>query len=132
MHHLVYTSIASAHLSEDELQRQLAHWCDTNAALSVTGVLLYSESNIMQVLEGPAESIHPLYKTIEADVRHRSVTKLADGPVQSRAFAEWSMRFRAVEIDEFTHLVRQATTGPAHAQGLLPLLEAFGAPEPLA
>ncbi|HEX8328161.1 MAG TPA: BLUF domain-containing protein [Hymenobacter sp.] len=132
MHHLVYTSVASAHLSEDELQRLLGHWRDTNAALGVTGVLLYSEGNILQVLEGRDDAIHPLYKTIEADVRHRSVTKLADGPVQSRAFAEWSMRFRTVEIEEFTHFVRRAATGQPHAQGLLPLLEAFGTPEPLA
>ncbi|HEX8506543.1 MAG TPA: BLUF domain-containing protein, partial [Hymenobacter sp.] len=127
---LVYSSVASTPLTEEELQRQLLHWRDTNAALGVTGVLLYSEGNIMQVLEGAAEVIHRLYDTIAADIRHRSVTKLADGPVQGRAFTNWSMRFRTVETADFAHFVQQASAAPKHARGLLPLLEAFLSPEP--
>lgn len=130
MHHLVYSSSASVSLTEDELQRQLLHWRDTNAALGVTGVLLYSEGNIMQVLEGTAEAIHPLYDAIAADIRHRSVTKLADGPVPGRAFTDWSMRFRAVETTDFANFVQQANAAPEHARGLVPLLEAFLSPQP--
>ncbi|WP_310397730.1 BLUF domain-containing protein [Hymenobacter sp.] len=133
MHHLVYTSTASDPLTEAELQRQLSRWRVNNARLGVTGVLLYSEGSILQVLEGAAEHLHALFATIAADVRHRSVTKLADGPVPGRVFAGWSMRFRSVSTTDFTRFVPQREAAiPSHASELVPLLEAFMAQEPLA
>ena len=89
MYHLVYTSNANLGLTETELQGQLAHWRSTNARLNITGLLLFSTGgNIMQVLEGEALEVQRLYAVIAADVRHRNVVKLADGPVPDRAFAD--------------------------------------------
>lgn len=75
----------------------LPHWREKNAHLGVTGMLLCSEGATMRVLEGDAEALHTLFAAIAADVRHRSVTKLADGPVAGRVFADWSMRFRTFD-----------------------------------
>ena len=124
MHHLVYFSTASVLLTEEELHQQVAQWREKNARLDVTGVLLYSEGNILQVLEGAAATVQPLFAAIAADVRHRGVTKLADGPVPGRAFANWSMQMKSVEIADFTRLLQQQP-GSGHAKGLMPLLEAF-------
>jgi hypothetical protein len=132
MHHLVYSSTANIGLTEAELQRQLVHWRTTNANLNITGLLLCStEGNIMQVLEGDAALVHQLYAVIAADVRHRSVVKLADGPVPGRAFADWSMHFRSVEPSDFSRLAPRADAAPEHIRNLVPLLEAFMAGEPL-
>lgn len=131
MHHLVYTSTANVPLTEANLRGQLGHWRATNARLGVTGVLLYSEGNVLQVLEGEAEAIHSLFSNIANDVRHRSVTKLADGPVQGRAFSDWSMRFRTVESADYERFVQQINFAPNHASSLAPLLEAFMASDPL-
>ena len=131
MHHLVYTSTASISLPEEELQRQLPRWRATNAGLGITGVLLYCEGNILQVLEGAFEEVRRLFATIAADVRHHSVTKLADGPVPGRAFFEWSMHFRAVETTDFARFARHPDAATDHAGELLPLLEAFMQPPAL-
>ena len=124
MHHLVYVSLASTNQPEATLLLQLNHWRATNARLNITGLLLLSDAgDIMQVLEGEQATVHTLYAVIAADRRHRSVVKLADGPIPTRAFANWSMHFRTVPATDFTRLVPQP--GPAHARNLLPLLETF-------
>ena len=132
MHHLVYSSTASMGLTEAELQRHLGHWRATNANLNITGLLLYSsEGHILQVLEGDAPLVHQLYATIAADPRHRSVVKLADGPVAGRAFADWSMQFRRVATADFVRLVPHPDAPAEYLRNLVPLLEAFMAEEPL-
>lgn len=130
MHHLVYASTANFSLSETDLRRLLGPWRANNACLNITGVLLYSEGNILQVLEGDANALHHLFATIAADPRHRSVVKLADGPVSSRTFAEWSMQFRAVDPSDFTRFVQRMNLALDPARRLVPLLESFMAPEP--
>ena len=130
MHHLVYTSHANSPLTEEELHRLLGRWRAKNARLNVTGVLLYSAGDILQVLEGDAQTLHALFATIAADARHRNVTKLADGPAPGRMFAGWSMQFRAVDAADFKRFVRQMDTAPNHARRLAPLLEAFMEQEP--
>lgn len=131
MHHLVYTSTANVPLTEAYLHEHLEHWRATNAHLGVTGVLLYSEGNVLQVLEGEAEAIHSLFANIANDVRHRSVTKIADGPVQGRAFSEWSMKFRTVESSDYDRFLQHIRGGPSHASSLAPLLESFMAADSL-
>jgi hypothetical protein len=129
MHYIVYTSTANYPFDEADLKRLMGQWRATNARLGITGVLLYSEGNIMQVLEGPPEAVHGLFKIIAADVRHRAVVKLGDGTVQSRAFVDWSMRFRAVDTTDFERFVQQTKASSSHANNLAPLLEVFMAPE---
>ena len=131
LHHLVYSSTANINLTETELHQQLGPWRTKNAQLAITGLLLFSEGHILQVLEGDASQVHQLYATIAADPRHRSVVKLADGPVPTRAFAEWSMQMRTVEVADFTRLVPMPELVPEHVGNLLPLLESFMADAPL-
>ena len=133
MHHLVYSSTAAPHLTEAQLQEQLGRWRTTNARLHITGLLLYSTAGqIMQVLEGDADLVHRLYSTIAADIRHRDVVTLADGPVPNRAFADWSMQFRSVDPADFSRLMPGPDAAPEHVRNLVPLLEAFMAEDPLA
>ena len=132
MHHLIYSSIANSGLTENELQRLLGHWRATNAKLNITGLLLYgTEGQVLQVLEGDALLVHKLYAAIAADPRHRSVVKLADGPVPGRAFTDWSMHFRSVDTADFAGLEPRSDVTPEHIRNLMPLLEAFMAEEPL-
>ena len=131
LHHLIYSSTANINLTEAELQRLLYHWRINNVDLGITGLLLYSEGHILQVLEGDANLVHRLYASIAADPRHRSVVKLADGPVPTRAFVGWSMHLCTVDAADFTRLVPLSDAVPAHVGNLLPLLEAFMAEVPL-
>ncbi|SFQ50174.1 BLUF domain-containing protein [Hymenobacter arizonensis] len=129
MHHIVYSSRTIYPFNEADLKYLMNQWRAKNARLDVTGVLLYSEGDIMQVLEGPAAAVQGIFKTIAADVRHQAVIKLSDGPVQGRAFANWSMRFRAVDTDDFERFVQQTKAASQYGDTLAPLLEVFMAPE---
>ena len=125
MHHLVYTSSTTVLLTEADLHRSLSQWQAANAHAGITGVLLYSEGDIMQVLEGEVDRVRALFATIAGDVRHRDVTKLADGPVDERTFADWSMRFRSVPSADFKRFLEPSPSASASATRLLLLLQAF-------
>jgi len=130
-HHLIYSSTANINLTEAELQRLLDHWRIKNTQLGITGLLLYSEGHILQVLEGDADVVYSLYATIAANPHHRSLVKLADGPVANRVFTDWSMQMRTVDATDFTRIVLTSNSMPEHIGNLLPMLEAFMAEVPL-
>ena len=94
---LVYQSKATVPFSTEQLAQLLRPWRVSNHAQHISGLLLYGDEDIIQVIEGPAESVHALYHIIAADARHFDVITLADGPIQERAFAEWSMGFSALD-----------------------------------
>jgi hypothetical protein len=104
LYHLVYQSFATTPFSEEQLQALLTHSRQWNTDHSLTGVLLYSEGGIMQVLEGPEDEVRYIFNRISGDRRHSGVTKLSDGPVIQRNFSQWSMAFKAVNPDDFAQL----------------------------
>jgi hypothetical protein len=105
LHHLVYQSSATTPISESHLEALLTQSRTWNEAHALTGVLLYSHGDIMQVLEGTEEEVRYIFNCIEQDTRHYGVTKLSDGPIVERNFAQWSMGFKAVNPNEFRHLL---------------------------
>jgi hypothetical protein len=60
-----------------------------NAALDVTGALLFTGSHFAQLLEGPSAAVDELMNSIRADPRHRGVDVVLNGPVRTRRFAAW-------------------------------------------
>jgi hypothetical protein len=96
MHHIIYLSQVSASLSEDELRRLLEECRANNKWRNITGILLYSDRQFMQLLEGEEADVAQLYAKVTQDRRHTGVIKLADKPITHRSFAEWSMAFETV------------------------------------
>ena len=75
-----------------------------NAALSVTGFLLFSGKGFIQILEGPTEGIHEIYlKKICADKRHTNLNILNDCFVSRGNFTDWSMvyQYKDGELSNF-------------------------------
>ncbi|AWN40447.1 BLUF domain-containing protein [Methylobacterium durans] len=64
-----------------------------NAAVDVTGALMFNGGAFAQVLEGPRRGVEDTFERIQRDLRHGDVTVLQCGPVESRGFANWSMAF---------------------------------------
>lgn len=104
MKHIVYMSRAVRPLSDQDLQELLAQCRRDNARQNVTGVLFYSHGNIAQLLEGDPTVLEPLYEKIARDGRHSNVVKLADKPISTRSFFDWSMAFHPLESTGFTTL----------------------------
>ena len=63
-----------------------------NSSKGITGCLLVGKNSFLQILEGPADLIQALYKTISEDNRHTNVKKLCDEPLDTRLFSDWSMK----------------------------------------
>ncbi len=90
---LSYVSSASGgELSESALTALILECQELNRTLDVTGVLFVAEGRFMQILEGRRGVVDWLYANIVDDPRHCRVTKVTDGPIATRAFADWSMR----------------------------------------
>jgi hypothetical protein len=96
----VYVSAAVDPFSASELVHLLDTARRNNAALGVTGMLLYKDGNFMQVLEGDEATVRNVYAKIERDPRHRGLLTLLQGTTEERQFADWSMAFRDLDAPE--------------------------------
>lgn len=91
-------------MAEPDLEKVLAQARAWNLEHDLTGILLYSDGVIMQVLEGAEAEVRAIFARIARDSRHVNVLKLADGPIGQRQFVGWSMGFKAVDSNDFAHL----------------------------
>lgn len=97
MKNIVYVSTAVKLMHENQLFDILHNARQHNAALNISGILLYSEGTFIQVLEGKDSVIDALYSRIEADRRHKSVVKLIDEPIAEKSFSQWLMGFTVTD-----------------------------------
>ena len=96
----VYASSAVRPFDSSELQQLLEKSRENNAALGVSGMLLYKDGNFLQVLEGREAAVHALAEKIHRDPRHNRVTTLLEGFESEYQFPAWSMGFRDLELEE--------------------------------
>ena len=99
LYSLVYVSSATKPFSVDELRTLLERTRANNTRRSISGMLLYKDGNFMQALEGEEATVKGVYGTIAQDPRHTGAIMLLKGPIETRAFAEWSMGFRDLRAD---------------------------------
>ncbi|MFD1143407.1 BLUF domain-containing protein [Larkinella insperata] len=101
---IVYLSSSSGLFSTDELTAILQQSRKNNSALGITGILLYFNGSIIQVLEGSEEKVKTLYQTISLDQRHRGITKLYSRIIDKRSFSEWSMGYKTLTASQMDNL----------------------------
>lgn len=100
MFYLVYVSSATRPFSEADLSDLLETSRENNAKLGITGMLLYKDGNLMQVLEGEEELVRALYEKIGTDPRHDGAITLHQSIAEERQFPDWSMGFRNLDSPE--------------------------------
>lgn len=81
---------------EDQLAPILASAQRHNSVNGVTGMLLYSGGNFMQVLEGSGVTVQKTYERIAQDPRHDHLELITRVQVNQRQFADWSMGLRQI------------------------------------
>jgi hypothetical protein len=91
---LIYVSSEKRPLSDDELDKILESCVRQNTLSGVTGMLLYSEGNFLQVLEGSEAAIEETYQRICQDARHTNFFLLSKEEIPQREFSAWQMGFR--------------------------------------
>lgn len=110
----VYLSSSTGLLSEDELSIILDKSQKNNRASGITGILLYFNGNIIQVLEGPEETVKSLYQTISHDSRHSNLINLYSQPIEQRSFPDWTMGYKtlsAIELNDIKGLIPSTVEG---------------------
>jgi hypothetical protein len=95
---LVYVSAAVLPFSKRDLLDLLAQSRENNAKLEITGMLLFKKGNFLQALEGPRETVLPLYQKIGKDPRHLRLTTLSQCKITQRDFPDWSMGFHDLGV----------------------------------
>lgn len=74
----------------------------------ITGMLLYSGGNFLQVLEGAHAQVHATFERICQDPRHRNITVLTEEEVAERHFSHWSMGYRQLGAQEVAQFPQYA------------------------
>lgn len=97
---LAYTSVATQHMSHDELLHLFDSARLCNQRNGITGMLLYMDDCFFQVLEGQEDMVDSLYDKICQDKRNHHVMKLIREPIIERTFTEWTMSYEHVTREE--------------------------------
>ena len=88
---LMYASRVSESFRPEGLSAILRKSTTNNPSIGVTGVLCFSGSIFLQVLEGGRSHVSKLYNRISQDPRHTEVVLLSYEEIDERRFAGWSM-----------------------------------------
>lgn len=97
---LVYVSNRKPNCSNEEIEKILNSCKQNNPSLDITGVLLYSDSKFIQMVEGKSNVIMELYDKIKSDNRHDDVRMISYGPIKEKSFPSWHMGVRDIGSGE--------------------------------
>lgn len=111
--YIAYLSTCNKPLATDAVDKILASAQAYNKKVGVTGALLYDESNFLQYIEGPADSIDDVYQRICAASQHNRIFQLGSGHIKKRIFDHWHMGFCRA-----THSAIQSMTNANWEQSL--------------
>ena len=75
-HAICYVSSANSDLSQQQI-KVLFNFCkEQNEQKDIKGILLYSEGNFFQIMEGEKDTVLAVFKKIEQDPRHYGLIKI--------------------------------------------------------
>ena len=90
---ITYVSSAVSRFNETSLLDLVDQCQQNNERLGITGILVYSDGNFMQVIEGADLPTLALYERIRHDIRHRDVTTVHHQSIEVCEFEGWSMAY---------------------------------------
>lgn len=125
-----YVSTASEQLTETEIKKTLEFSKNWNTDHDITGILLFSEGNFFQVLEGDKELLQNLFERIKSDSRHYNVMRIFGKEIDNAKFTGYAANFITVD-SQFTekdfgrYLSKIATLNPAIQTSVKYILKNF-------
>ena len=109
LHQIIYTSAAIPSATLEDFKAIAEHASRKNKSLGVTGMMLFTDGVIFQVLEGEKDVVEALYDRIARDHRHSGVLRMISRSAEQREFAKWSMGFSEMTIEQVTDLAFMLT-----------------------
>ena len=95
-----YISTPMRPMSTEDLMQILNSARLNNIQLGVSGMLLFTGSEFIQILEGEEKVIEELLATIKQDPRHRDFRIIEKKKITAREYADWTMGFKRVDKDD--------------------------------
>ncbi|HKL35931.1 MAG TPA: BLUF domain-containing protein [Salegentibacter sp.] len=92
-----YVSTVNPALSESEIQAALDFSKDWNNNNNITGILLYSQGNFFQVLEGQEQLLKELFERIKLDERHHNIITIFQKPIPDVQFDGYEADFISLD-----------------------------------
>jgi len=92
-----YVSSVNPNLTEDDIQEVLKYTRNWNNNNGITGILLYSDGNFFQVLEGEKEVLKSLLAKIMKDNRHHNVMVIFEKEVSQTKFDNYQSDFISLD-----------------------------------
>jgi hypothetical protein len=89
---LIYSSAAIDGLRYADFVSLMARAEESNGQNAITGILCYGSGQFLQALEGERAAVNALYHHIAKDLRHTQCQLLSVEEIDTRDFAEWSMK----------------------------------------
>lgn len=97
---LIYVSNRKPSCTAQEIDNILAACKKNNPPLDITGVLLYSDTKFIQLVEGESKVIMGLYDKIKTDSRHSNAMMISYNPIKEKSFPSWHMGSRQLKGNE--------------------------------
>ena len=96
---IAYVSSTRGFLTVAEILEILVASREKNRVREITGMLLYKDGNVLQIIEGEEAAVNSLFEVIQKDVRHTGIIKLYQKRVEERDFPEWTMGFHDLDAE---------------------------------
>lgn len=97
MYRIIYLSSGIKIFSDEEINEILKTSRTNNLENNITGLLLYSDGNFIQILEGKKEDIEKTYGKISMDARHKNIILVSKGKIKERSFSDWEMGYSIID-----------------------------------
>jgi hypothetical protein len=108
-----YLSTANKDLNQDEVAELLDLTEIRNNNAGVNGLLIYSDGNFFEVIEGEETKIKELFENIKVDPRHRNILivfeKSIDKPLfddKEANFISENTKHRQMEVENFLYYIK--------------------------
>ncbi len=83
---IAYISNRSPSVSDKDVDLVLSQADQFNNQNDITGLLVYSDENFFQLIEGEKDKVIQLYKKISKDTRHRNVIKFLEREISNSSY----------------------------------------------
>lgn len=88
---LIYASRARLPISSEVVDSILGSARKNNPEQGITGVLCYSDSIFVQVLEGGRDQVNRIYGKLQHDERHCDLMLVGYEAIDERLYSSWTM-----------------------------------------
>ncbi|GGX06646.1 BLUF domain-containing protein [Aquimarina muelleri] len=125
-----YVSTATSKISSYDIAQLMDLIKTNNNKLNIIGILIYSDRNFFQILEGEKHLVKMIFNKIKKDARHYNIIKMLDKEIKTPTLRKYNPSFTVIsdhynqkELQQF--LNKEKTNNPEHFDSISYLTKKF-------